>query len=226
MKIVLLVLSEALFLWMFFAADSLEQLAAAGAFGDSPATREAAFAFAASWRHGMSGHSPLYMPGFFAVAIAAWMWLESATDGVAIRYAAALCAAAIIAAVAAPAGGSVVLTGFENASGLSAAGPVPGAGPAGMFRGLCTLVTWTIFVVGCQLALHWRTLMPLAPVVPLTAALVALRQSTVDEFTTVWWHRAAAGDLIAVTSLIMIPAIAGWLYSRMRPAPSIQLPAC
>lgn len=61
---------------MFLAADSLEQLAASGAFGDAREA-QAAFAFAASWRHGMAGNSPVYMPGFFAVAIAAWIWSET-----------------------------------------------------------------------------------------------------------------------------------------------------
>ena len=211
---------------MFFAADSLEQLASAGAFGDSPAARGAAFAFAASWRHGMSGNSPLFMPGFFAVAVASWIWLESATVSVATRYAGALIAAALIAAAAAPAGQSFVLSGFEDATGLSTPAPVPAAGAAALFMGLYTLLTWTTFVIGCQLAVQWRTLMPLIAAVPLTSGLVLIRPWTVDDFTIIWWHRALAGDPIAVASLLMVPGTAGWLYRRIRSTASIQLPAC
>jgi hypothetical protein len=226
LKIILLVLSEALFLWMFFAADPLEQLAATGAFGNGSETRQAAFAFAASWRHGMAGNSPLYMPGFFAVAVAVWLWLDGVTAVNARRYFGALVAAALIAVVTAAAGRSLVLSAFEDATGLSALGPVPAAGVSAVFLGFYTLLTWTVFVVGCRLALHWRTLLPLIPVVPMTAALAVLRPWTVDDFTNIWWHRAAAGDLVAVISLIMIPTTAGWLWTHIRPAPSIQLPAC
>ena len=226
LKIILLVLSEALFLWMFFAAAPLEQLAAAGAFGDGSEIRQAAFAFAASWRHGMAGNSPLYMPGFFAVAVAVWLWLDGVKAVSARRYFGALFTAAVIAALTAAASQSLVLSAFEDATGLSAAGPVPAAGKGAVFMGFYTLLTWTVFVVGCRLALHWRTMLPLVPVVPMTAALAVLRPWTVDDFTNIWWHRAAAGDLVAVVSLIMVPATAGWLYRHMRSRHSIQLTPC
>jgi hypothetical protein len=226
LKIILLVLSEALFLWMFFAAAPLEQLAAAGAFGDGSESTQAAFAFAALWRHGMAGNSPLYMPGFFAVAVALWLWLDGVTAVNARRYFGGLFTAVLIAAVTASATRLLVLSAFENATGLSTTGPVPAAGAGAVFMGFYTLLTWTVFVVGCRLALHWRTMLPLVPVVPMTAGLAVLRPWTVDDFTNIWWHRAAAGDLVAVVSLIMIPAIAGWLYSHMRSRLSIQLTPC
>jgi hypothetical protein len=226
LTIALLVLSEALFLWMFLAAAPLEQLAAAGAFGNGSETRLAAFAFAASWRHGMAGNSPLYMPGFFAVAVAVWLWLDGAKAVSARRYFGALLAAGAIAAVTAAASRSLVPDAFESATGLSVSGPVPAAGPSAVFMGFYTLLTWTLFVVGCRLALHWRTLLPLLPVIPMTAGLAVLRPWTVDVFTNIWWHRATAGDLVAVFSLIMVPATAAWLYRHIRTRFSIQLTPC
>ena len=75
-KFTLALVACTFFLWMFFAAATLERTADVG--GISPSSgRDAhavAYEFAARWRHGMSGNSPLYMPGFFAVAIAAWFW--------------------------------------------------------------------------------------------------------------------------------------------------------
>jgi hypothetical protein len=174
----------------------------------------------------MAGNSPLYMPGFFAVAIAVWLWLDGVKAVSARRYFGALLAAGAIAGVTAATSRSVVLYAFESATGLSVAGPVPAAGPGAVFMGFYTLLTWTVFVVGCRLALHWQTLLPLCPVVPMTAGLAVLRPWTVDEFTNIWWHRAAAGDLVAVVSLIMVPATAAWLYSHMRSRPSIQLTPC
>src|SRR5687768_10596337 len=64
------------FLWMFSAAATLEHTAELGGISASTG-RDAhaiAYEFAARWRHGMAGNSPLYMPGFFVVAIATWFW--------------------------------------------------------------------------------------------------------------------------------------------------------
>src|SRR5687767_1308759 len=69
-------LACAFFLWMFFAAATLERTAELGWISPSPGrdARAVAYDFAARWRHGMAGNSPIYMPGFFAVAIAMWFW--------------------------------------------------------------------------------------------------------------------------------------------------------
>ena len=58
-----------LFLWMFFAAATLERTADLGGISAPPGreVRLLAYEYAARWRHGMAGNSPLYMPGFFAV---------------------------------------------------------------------------------------------------------------------------------------------------------------
>src|SRR5215813_1666924 len=66
--------AQTLFLWMFFVAGGLERLAELGQI-IGPAdmnVKASAFDFAARWRHGMTGASPLYMPGFFVTAIVLW----------------------------------------------------------------------------------------------------------------------------------------------------------
>jgi hypothetical protein len=208
-----LVAAQGLFLWMFLAADSLEQLAASGAFG-SAHDAQAAFAFAASWRHGMAGNSPVYMPGFSAVAAATWIWAETARTDQVVRYMTALLAACAIAGVTAPVGAAVVVSAFEEDAGVTAGQPLPFADPRALGIGIYTLLTWTTFVLGCRLARHRETLVPLMMVVPLTAGMVALRPWTVDDFTSIWWRRLAEGDIVAVASTVMVPTLAAHLYRR------------
>ena len=195
---------------MFLAADSLEQLGAAEAFGGG--TTDRALAFAASWRHGMAGNSPLYMPGFFAVAAAAWIWWDKARGAAAGLYLAALVAACGIAWLAAPVGGEQVVSAFAASVGVTPSFPVPGANPRAMFFGVYTLLTWSAFALGCRVALQRKTWIPLLPLIPLTAGLVALRPWTVDEFTTTWWNRLSDGNAAATFSFAMIPAVGALLY--------------
>jgi hypothetical protein len=210
-RTVSLVAAEALFLWMFLAADSLEQLGASGAFGDNGATNRA-LAFAASWRHGMAGNSPLYMPGFFAVAAAAWIWCDNTPRAAAAVYLAALVAACGIAWLAAPAGGERVVSAFAFSVGATLTVAVPGANPRALCFGVYTLLTWSAFVLGCRVALQRKSWIPLIPTIPLTAGLVALRPWTVDEFTTTWWNRVSDGNPAATFSFVMIPAVGALLY--------------
>jgi hypothetical protein len=206
----LLVAAEVLFLWMFLAADSLEQLAASQGFGHG--TTDGALAFAASWRHGMAGNSPLYMPGFFAVAVAAWIWWDEARPAAARNYLTALVAACGTAWLAAPVGGEQVVSAFAISVGATPSLPVPGALPRAMFIGVYTLLTWSAFALGCRVALQRKDWIPLVPAIPLTAGLVALRPWTVDEFSTTWWNRLSDGDAAATFSLVMIPAVGALLY--------------
>src|SRR3954452_2707705 len=71
----LLLVSKTLFLWMFFSVAPLERMADKGLlFACGADARVTAYEFAARWRHGMASNSPLFMPGFFAVALACWFW--------------------------------------------------------------------------------------------------------------------------------------------------------
>jgi len=216
-RLLWLLAALSLFLWMFLAAAPLEQLADAGAFGPGPAERDAAFAFAASWRHGMAGNAPLYMPGFFAVAVAVWVWSEIAST-LDRRGRAAAGAAVVTAAVAAWIAGSMsaplVISSFERTSGLTTAFPAPWPPVRAVGAGLYTLLTWSAFVLGSRLALTRRSLWPLIPVPALTAGLMAIRPWTVDDFAATWGRRVVQGDPFAMGSLLGIPLIATLLVAR------------
>jgi hypothetical protein len=211
-----LVAAQALFLWMFLAADPLEQLAWTGALGADADVRDRAFAFAAAWRHGMRQNSPLYMPGFFAVAAAAWIWSERVRRRAFCSYSVALAVAFAIACAAAPAGTEAVLTSFHAETGIMPPRSVPSASLRAMLAAAYTLVTWTAFVVGCRVAVQHRSWLPLAPVPLLTVGLIVLRPWTVDEFTTTWWARSSEGNPTAILSAALIPVLAAYLVWRLR----------
>jgi hypothetical protein len=216
LKAAALAAAQALFLWMFLAANPLEQLATAGAFGADPGVRDRAFVFAADWRHGMSQNSPLYMPGFFAVAVAVWIWSETVGARLWRSVAAALAAAFAIACAAAPAGTAAVLASFHAVSGIETSRSVPSASAGAMFAATYTLVTWTVFVLGCRVAVARLSLLPLAPAPFLTAGLIALRPWTVGDFTNTWWTRSLEGDPTAIMSAVLIPLLATFLVGRTR----------
>ena len=75
-RFVVLVGATSFFLWMFLAVAPLETLADTGALRRTDGTDATlqAYEFAAQWRHGMAGNAPLYMPGFFLLAVSAWLW--------------------------------------------------------------------------------------------------------------------------------------------------------
>jgi hypothetical protein len=216
LKAAALAAAQALFLWMFLAADPLEQLATTGAFGGDPGVRDRAFVFAADWRHGMSQNSPLYMPGFFAVAAAVWIWSETVGARLWRSFAAALAAAFAIACAAAPAGTAAVLASFHVVSGIETSRSVPSASLGAMFAATYTLLNWTVFVLGCRAAVVRRSLLPLAPAPFLTAGLIALRPWTVGDFTKTWWTRSLEGDPTAIMSAVLIPLLAAFLVGRTR----------
>jgi hypothetical protein len=196
---------------MFFAAASLEQLAAVDLLVRDDLRRQA-FAYAAEWRHGMAGNSPLYMPGFFAVAVASWLLVESRLRPLILLLSFTL--AALIAAAFAPFGALRVVVDFFELHGVALPGPILSIPAAAAFAGSYTLVTWTTFVLGVRAALVSRSWRPLLPVPLLTAGLIALRPWTVDDFTTTWWRRFSEGDPSAIASAAAIPAVAWWLGRR------------
>jgi hypothetical protein len=209
-----LVAAQTLFLWMFFAADGLEQLATAGAFAGDATLRDRAFAFAAEWRHGMAGNSPLYMPGFFAVAAATWLFVEKAPGNLPRALAVGLIAASVVAAAAAPFGSVRVVSSFTGQHGLPGDLAAEVVSSRAIATGLYTLVTWTVFVLGSRAALVRRTLLPLLPVPLLAAVLAAVRPWTVDEFTAVWWWRIGEADPFALGSAAAVPLLAYRLARR------------
>jgi hypothetical protein len=214
---ILLAATSCLFLWMFLAAASLEQRAAA--IGIAPDVRERAFDFAADWRHGMAGNSPLYMPGFFALAVAAWLWAgRRPVRRLAVEGGAVLAAALACAVVALAPDADVVVRAFVSSTGLH----VPLADTATMpdlsaiAAGVHTAVAWMAFVCGCRLALGGRSWRPLLPAAGLAMALVCVRTWTVNDFTSLWIRRAADGDLTAAGSAFAVPLVACLLMAVHR----------
>ena len=160
-----------LFFWMFLAADSFE--------------RAGAVAYAALWRHGMAGNSPLYMPGFFAVAAAAWWWSRARPlSGLWIE------------------GSAVVIAACAVATALA-----PWPSLRAVVHATYTLATWTVFVVCCRRALARRAWRPLWPVPLMTLGLIAIRTWTLDDVQTIWFERLLNGDAVAVVSSAAIPAL-------------------
>ena len=75
-----------LFMWMFFASKALERTAAGGRFVAVGGVDMSAAAdeYAYLWRHGMVGGWPLFVPGFFAVAVAVVVWSRGQTFGMVV----------------------------------------------------------------------------------------------------------------------------------------------
>ena len=210
--LVWLLAADTLFLWMFLSADPLERMALDGSWpADSAIVRHSAFRFAADWRHGMAGNSPLYMPGFFALAAAAWIWASGRSlRRLIIEGALALMIALALAWVMAPAGAAFVVRGFANLLAADAPVALPAPGWRATVAGVYTAITWTAFVAGCRLALERHSWWPLAPVPMMTVLLVFARPWTVGDFSGLWLSRALSGNPVALGSLVAVP-MTGWL---------------
>lgn len=211
LHLVLLFLSHSLFLWMFLSSESLERGLDAGRFGSfssSDAMKLSGYRFASQWRHGMTGNSPLYMPGFFLVSAATWIWAFNRRPRQLILE--GVCSAAAAGCVA-WAGWSVgaarVIQGFESAFQTVNRGDTLPPSVAGIAVAFYTLFTWTIGMISSQRALARRSLLPMLLPVGLTLVLAQVRPWTVNDFTTLWLQRAADGEGVALLSLIAIPVL-------------------
>jgi hypothetical protein len=212
--------AQTLFLWMFFVAGGLERLAELGRI-IGPASMDVkaiAFDFAARWRHGMTGASPLYMPGFFATAIGLW---PRAAD-LRLRRVVAECAVtgalAVIAAwLLAPGGASLALESFHLETGLRSAGDWPGVTGRVLVHGVLTLIGWNSFVITGQIAIIRKSFRPLLIPAALTVALILIRPFTVDDFTSLWAQRVWQGAPVAIFSALLIPLLSTLLlWTRRR----------
>ena len=78
--------------------------------------------FAADWRHGLNGHSPLFMPGFFVLTPAAWYWSGKQSVAQLLRGGAtALLVGLLLASLAAPIGTAAAANAFSCIEIASAA---------------------------------------------------------------------------------------------------------
>ena len=214
-KLLGLFLTQTFFLWMFFTAGSLERLAELDLISGPPgvAVKPLAFAFAARWRHGMTGGWPLYMPGFFVTAIAIWFWVYGLTwRRIIAEYAVMMGLAMVVALLFSRGSSSFIAEAFQQQTGLrceaqdwTVAGRVLG-------QGLFTLINWSSFVGACQFCLVRKSLRPLWLPAGLSLVLVLIRPFTADEFTRFWLQQIRQGEGVAIVSALLLPLLAAWFF--------------
>ncbi len=226
---VLLLGAQILFLWMFFSAESIEQLAVNDQVSGSrgPDIGFVASRFAARWKHGMAGNSPLYMPGFFAVGILTWLWtLGRPVWRVIPEWFVITAIAASIAACLAPFGAVRAVHSFVVFSGFTYSGSVPGFTLAGTAVSLYTLFTWCTGIYCVQLAITRRSMMPMGFPIVLNFLLLRLRPWAINNYTTQWTADVMSGQPVAIFSLLAVPASAFLLivYQLRREGPPPENP--
>ena len=216
------------FLWMFFAAATLERTADLGWVSASAGrdVRPVAYEFAARWRHGMSGNSPIYMPGFFAVAIASWFWcnkkglLRMLSEGFIL-----LCVAAVCAAVLAPYAAARIVSDFKQQESVGISQFCTAGTWIAWAQGIYSLLTWTTVVIASRWSIKLRSPKPLLVPLVLNFVLGFIRPWTVADFTSQWLKEALDGEPAAVISFLLVPILAAFLAwvevraSRSQPAP-------
>ncbi len=209
------------FLWMFFAAATLERTADLGWISASPGrdARAVAYEFAARWRHGMAGNSPIYMPGFFAVAIAVWFWckgkglLRMLAEGLSLLAAAAVCAALL-----APYTASRILSDFVAQEGFNVSHASPSGSWIAWAQGVYSLLTWSTVIIASRWSIKLKSPKPLLVPLGLNLILALVRPWTVADFTSQWVTQALDGEPVAVISFLLVPVISGFLaWVELRP---------
>jgi hypothetical protein len=208
-----LALAYALFLWMFFAVAEVDVIGSTLMATGHPVLGHAVQVFAADWRHGLNGHSPLFMPGFFALTGAVWFW--SRTQSIAELFrggALALLAGFSLALFAAPLGRAAAAQAFLDEFHFAVEPEFRDtlqAAPISAFTAIC----WTVLVVAIRRAITTGALRPLALVVCLYALLGFARHWwSLDHFrkgddVARWETRAAQGDAVAIGSLVAVPLL-------------------
>jgi hypothetical protein len=202
------------FLWMFFAAATLEHTADRGWISASAGrdARPVAYEFAARWRHGMSGNSPLYMPGFFAVALASWFWcngkslLRIVTEGFVL-----LALAAVFAALLAPYAATRIVSDFSEQAGVSISQFSTAGTWIAWAQGVYSLLTWTTVIIASRWSIRLRSPKPLLIPVVLNLVLAFVRPWTVADFTSQWLKEALDGEAAAVFSFLLVPILSAFL---------------
>jgi hypothetical protein len=199
---------------MFFAAATLERTADLGWISASAGrdVRPVAYEFAARWRHGMSGNSPLYMPGFFAVAIAAWFWcnkkslLRILSEGFTILAVAAVCAAAL-----APYAAALIVSDFSEQAGVNISRFSTEGTWTAWAQGIYSLLAWTTVIIASRWAIKLRSPKPLLIPLVLYFILACVRPWTVADITSQWLKETLAGEPTAVISFLLVPMLSAFL---------------
>lgn len=210
------------FLWMFFAAATLEHTADIGGIS-STAGRDAhavAYEFAARWRHGMSGNSPLYMPGFFAVAVAAWFWCaRKSLTRLLVEGLALLASATVFAAVLAPLVAPRILSDFVTRESFSVSNAASSGTWIAWAQGVYSLLTWSTVIIATRWAIKLKSPKPLLIPLGLNLILAFVRPWTVADFTSQWVRQALDGEPTAVISFLLVPLLASFMaWVELRPS--------
>ena len=208
-----LALADALFLWMFLSVAAVDVMGNTLVATGHQALGQAAQIFAADWRHGLNGHSPLFMPGFFVLTPAAWYWSRTQSIAELLRSGAlALLAGFLLALLAAPFGRDAAARAFFNEFHFAVqpnSGDIWHAAPISAFTAIC----WTVLVVAIRRAITTGAARPLALVVGLYALLGFARHWwSLDHFkkgddVARWETRAVQGDTVAIGSLVAVPLL-------------------
>ena len=203
-----------LFLWMFFAAATLERTADLGGIS-APSGREVralAYEYAAQWRHGMAGNSPLYMPGFFAVAIATWFWCAGRSlSRILLEGAVILITASVCASMLAPLAAQAILDNFAAREGFTASHAAVSGTWVAYVQGIYSLVTWSSLIIASRFSVRYRSLKPLLVPLVLNLILALVRPWTVADFTSQWVRQTLDGEMNAVLSFLVVPILSGFM---------------
>ena len=208
-------------LWMFFAAATLEHMAELGWISPSAGrdVREVAYEFAARWRHGMAGNSPIYMPGFFVVAIAVWFWCAARSlrrmvaEGLLLLGVATVCATLL-----APHTAPRILSDFVAQEGFSSSRAASSGTWIAWAQGVYSLLTWSTLIIASRWAIKLKSFKPFLVPLVLNLILASVRPWTVADFTSQWVTQALEGEPVAVISFLIIPIIAGFMaWVELRP---------
>jgi hypothetical protein len=205
--LILLCGAQFLFLWMFFAADGLEHAAKAGYLYSSDGRDVARIAsqYASDWRHGMSGGWPVYVPGFFAVAIATWVWpAQRCVKRLLVEALFVSLASTLAAVYLAPAGSIQIVKAFRNDWDIRLMGNLTGPTYRGIGHGLNTLLTWTIFVLSSKKALRRKSFRPYWLPLCLAIGLALTRPMTADHLIWAWYQGVLRADERAIVSLLLV----------------------
>lgn len=209
-----------LFLWMFFAASTLERTADLGGIS-APSGQDAravAYEFAAKWRHGMAGNSPLYMPGFFAAAIAIWFWCGGRRlPRMLAEGAILITAASVFAALLAPFAAPRILNDFVAQEGITVSHATSSGTWVAYAQGVYSLLTWSTVIIASRVSIRLRSPGPLLIPLVLNLVLAFVRPWTVADFTSRWVRQALDGETTALISFLLVPIISGvmaWVELR------------
>lgn len=209
-----LAIADALFLWMFLSVADVDVTGNTLMATGHPVLGQAVQVFAADWRHGLNGHSPLFMPGFVVLTPAVWYWSGRQSIAALLRGGAlALVAGFLLALFAAPFGRAAAARAFVDQFHFAVQ---PGSRAIWQAAPICafTAISWTVLVVAIRRAITTGASRPLALVVVLYALLGFARHWwSLDHFrkgddVARWETRAAQGDAAAIASLVAVPLLA------------------